>query len=183
MNLPILNNEKGKNILENLFSKKGILNFLYTKEIEDIRNLEDFAGEDTESYNIDVADLCSLGTCVAFICELKNTNKNNLLVFLNEFIKLTEKNRFEQLDISFKTISDKYYDLTSLYTDQLDKDSLAKKNIEEIYKKSTFILKYENPKYICDVDYDYKNKEKEKRKFEDILDYRDNLFNEEKRRK
>ena len=176
LNLPILNNEKGKNIIDYLFSKDGILDFLYTKQIEDIRNLEDFAGEDTESYNVDSADLRSLGTCVAFISELKNCRKDNLMNFLNDFIILTGKNRFEQLDISVKTISDKYYDLSSLYSDQIDKDSLAKKNIEEIYKKSTFLLKYENAKYICEVDYDYKNKDKEKRKFEDILDYRDNAL-------
>ena len=66
--------------------------------------------------------------------------------------------------------------MCSLYSDQLDKDSLAKKNIEEIYKNSTFKLKYENLKYICEVDYNYKNKKKEKRKFEDILDYRDNAL-------
>ena len=91
MNLPILNNEKGKNILEYLFSKEGILDFLYTKEIEDIRNLEDFAGEDTESYNIDAADLRSLSTCVAFITELKTCKNDNIILFLTDFMELIQK--------------------------------------------------------------------------------------------
>ena len=66
-NLPILNEEKAKNIIKYLYSKEGIVDFLYNKKVEDIRNLHDFAGEDTVSYNVNTFDLQCLETCVYFI--------------------------------------------------------------------------------------------------------------------
>ena len=175
-NLPILNEEKAKNIIEYLYNKEGIVDFLYNKKVEDIRNLHDFAGEDTESYNVNTFDLQCLETCVYFIQELKIIKTKILIQFLKEFMDLINKQRFEQLEVSLKCTSEKYIELSSLYTDQLDRDSLSKKNIEEIYRLSTFTLKYSNLGYICEVDYEYKNKDKEKRKFEDILDYRDHAL-------
>ena len=63
--------------------------------MEDIRNLHDFAGEDTESYNVNTFDLQCLETCVYFIQELKIIKTKILIQFLKEFMDLIKKQRFE----------------------------------------------------------------------------------------
>ena len=175
LNLEIINEKKCQNILFYLFEKEFI-KFLENKTLDDIRNLQDIAGEDIESYNIDMTDLQSLENCILFIQELTKMKNSNLKNFCDNFIELIKKPNFSNLETNVKNISQKFPLLSTLYSDQFNKDFLARKNIEHIYDNSSFDIKYNNSEYFCEVDYDYINKNKEKKKFEDILDYKDNAL-------
>ena len=175
LNLEIINEKKCQNILFYLFEKEFI-KFLENKTLDDIRNLQDIAGEDIESYNIDMTDLQSLENCILFIQELTKMKNSNLKNFCDNFIELIKKPNFSNLETNIEKISQKFPVLSTLYSEQFNKDFLAKKNIEKIYDNSSFNIKYNNSEYFCEVDYDYINKNKEKKKFEDILDYKDNAL-------
>ena len=123
-----------------------------------------------------MTDLQSLENCILFIQELTKMKNLNLKNFCDNFIELIKKPNFSNLETNIEKISQKFPVLSTLYSEQFNKDFLAKKNIEKIYDNSSFNIKYNNSEYFCEVDYDYINKNKEKKKFEDILDYKDNAL-------
>ena len=136
LNLEIINEKKCQNILFYLFEKEFI-NFLENKTLDEIRNLQDFAGEDIESYNIDMTDLQSLENCILFIQELTKMKNLNLKNFCDNFIELIKKPNFSNLETNIEKISQKFPVLSTLYSEQFNKDFLAKKNIEKIYDNSS----------------------------------------------
>jgi len=172
LELNILNsniNSNALSILNKMYEKLEFIQFIFTKNTKDIRNIQEFI-DDSEDCYLTISDINQLENCVTFIKDLIK-NKNTEKEILDRFIEIIEEEKYKNIGIMFENSSSKYYDFNELFIGHLNPSEINKEHINNICNKSDFRLKAENPKYKCIVKYKNNGKLIIKN-FDEILDLR-----------
>jgi len=177
LGLDILNSDdylEFQAVINEMFSKPELMNFIIDKKIEDIHQMGEFI-DDVEDIFITLADINKLESCIAFIQEVKKLKLNDLngRKFINDFNDIVKREEFKDIGITFKDVSGKYSDFNELYTNHLNPNELNKVHIELVYKKSEFNIQYSYPEYTCKVEYKSKDEKEYSKDFDEMLDLKD----------
>ena len=167
LNLNILNpdiNKLALAVIDKMYEKPELINFLKDKTINDIRQMGEFI-DDSEDVFINIMDISYLEACKKFIESLKNFSTEK--IFLDNFFEIVKKDN--NIGMKFANSSSKYHDFHELYTKHLNPNEMNKEHIKAIYTSSTFYL---YPNYKCNAKYTINNSSINK-DFEEILDLRD----------
>ena len=173
LNLKILNSDKNQKyliIIDKMYEKPELINFLKDKTIYDIHQMCEFI-DDSEDVYITLGDISYLEECKKFIEKLNVSNFSEK-TFLNNFMKVVDLKDYKDIEIKFENSTSKYQDFHELYTNHLNPNELNKHHIKAIYDSSSFILNPSYPIYECKANYRINNKNYIK-DFDDILDLRD----------
>ena len=173
LNLKILDsnlNSKALTVIEKMYEKPELMDFLKNKDVNDIHQMGEFI-DDSEDVYITIADINLLETCIKFIKELKKINYSDRQ-FLDNFIDIVNEENYKDIGIKFENSSGKYSDFHELYTNHLNPNDLNKQHIRKIHLSSNFTLNPSYPQYKCIVKYKINDKNIIK-KFDEILDLRD----------
>ncbi len=151
-------------LLNELFQKEQLMNFIKDKTEEDIRNLRELI-DPVQSQFITNDDINELEDLIKLKDQLKEkANSDNFFQDLSSFISRTYKNESEISKVvrKIKNISDKILDLIEIYNKKLDKNVYAEKKFESISKSGIFDIIFNGKIYICSVISDkYKDEKKE----------------------
>ena len=164
------NNQKYVAIINKMYEKPELINFIKDKTISDIHQMGEFI-DDSEDVYITILDITILESCKKFLEEL-NKFSDSEKQFLNNFIKICNKRKYEDIAIKFDNSHSKYNDFHELYTHHLNPNELNKQHIKSIYEKSIFNIKQSYPLYECNVNFII-NKKSYIYDFDTILDLRD----------
>ena len=167
--LKIKENQKYLAIINNMYNKPELINFIKDKTINDIHQMGEFI-DDSEDYHIDINDIASLEECKTFMEDLNIIDSEK--AFLNNFIDISNLDKYQKIALKFDETQSKYSDFNELYNNYLNPKELNKKHIKSIYEKSTFNIEQADYFYNCEVIYEINDKEYSK-DFDSILDYRD----------
>ena len=173
LDLNILNpneNQRCLTIINKMYEKPELINFIKDKTISDIHQMGEFI-DDSEDVFISISDITTLETCKKFLEDLNrftDSEKN----FINNFIKISNQEKYKDIAFKFDNSHSKYNDFHELYTNHLNPNELNKRHIESIYEESIFSINYSYPLYECNVCYAI-NKKNYITNFDSILDLRD----------
>ncbi len=94
-------------VLKVLTNNKEFLPFMQNKEIDGIRNLAEFVGDD-ENSSLKASDIQDFIKCVEFIKELKEYS--NLLdkEFFDKFIELSLNNKYKNIEIYIQKVNQNF---------------------------------------------------------------------------
>ena len=173
LNLDILDsnlNERSLTVINKMYDKPELINFMKDKTINDIHQMGEFI-DDSEDVYISLSDITILESCKKFFEDL-NSFKSSEKEFLDNFIYLVNLEDYKDIGMKFENSSSKYHDFHELYTNHLNPNELNKEHIKAICEKSSFHLKQSYPLYDCNVVYNINSKNYSK-DFDIILDLRD----------
>ena len=171
--LDILNPNENQNylaIINKMYEKPELINFIKDKAISDIHQMGEFI-DDSEDVYITINDITILESCKKFLEDL-NKFTDSEKKFLNNFIKISNQKKYKDIGIKFDNSHSKYNDFHELYTHHLNPNELNKQHIKSIYEKSIFNIEQSYPIYECNVSYSI-NKKSYTNDFDTILDLRD----------
>jgi len=175
LDIDLLDSDKhayAQGVIENMYKKQELMNFILTKNINDIHQMGEFI-DDSEDVYITLSDIDQLESCMTFIQELNRAKtEQNAKEFLNQFLNLLDDKNFKDIGVKFQNSSDKYQDFHELYTNHLNPNEMNKEHIKMIYEESIFVLKSNYPQYQCIACYNNNGKYLI-RDFDEILDLRD----------
>ena len=144
-----LSSIQSKQILNQIYYKiNDHVRFLIEAKIELIEQLYEFIN--IGNTYVTVNDLNAFKICSRFLQKLSKNDINDEQL-LNDFILLSEKENFKQIIDSFTIIGNNYYNIKNLFRRHFDINAKRREEIENIYKESIFELKYEFPKYNCNI--------------------------------
>ena len=93
-NINIEENSIAFDILNKLFFKNGLSEFLLDKKEEDIQNLINFV----DNIYLKASDIQDLMKTVAFFNELKKYNKEKDSIFMDKFYELSKSDKYKNIE-------------------------------------------------------------------------------------
>jgi len=173
--IDLLNGENNYiNILMILNGRKDIITFLFKMTIQECRSLQEILSESENTF-ISINDLLDMEKCVEFFINLgklenlKDKNDDELIKLFKETLS---KYEYEKTLIYFSHLVDNYSQINSLQ-ESMDKSTLLKNIIYNIFNGSTFILSNTKEKsFQCNYKQNSKSEKPSETK-EDIISYRE----------
>ena len=159
-------------ILNELTNKKDLIPFIKDKDQEGIRNLAEFVGEDDNS-SLKASDIQDFIKCVEFIQDLKQDSNLPDKEFFDKFIKLSQNNKYKNIEAYIQKTNQNFYEIKELYTKNIDKSEFTKQKVRDINARSIFKIIFDGSDYNCSVsiiDQEQKNKIIS---YEEVLEVRD----------
>ncbi len=169
-------------ILNQLTNKEEFIKFMKDKEVEGLRNLVEFVGEDDNS-SLKSSDIQDFIKCIEFIVKLKTYANLSDKEFFDKFIEETKNNQFKNIEGYIKKSNQNFYEIKDLYTKNIDKSEFTKQKVKDIYAQSIFLISNDGEKYDCKVNIIYKDQEPKNMSFEEVLEVRDRALLKKKRRR
>eukprot|EP00833_Pecoramyces_ruminatium_P015005 jgi/Orpsp1_1/1189037/evm.model.d7180000069024.1 len=154
LNLNSKYNEYALSVIGKMYNEPKLIKFIKDKSVNDIHQMGEFI-DDSEDFNISLADIDQLETCMTLLQELKDKgNGKSEKEFLDIFVKILKDNpNYCDIGIKFEDSSGKYSDFYELYTNHLNPNELNKVHIRRIYNYSIFTIVNQYPEYKCIVTY------------------------------
>ena len=157
-----------------LNGKKEIIQFLFKKTIQECRSLQEILSESDNTF-ISINDLLDMEKCVEYFMnlgKLENLKLKNDDDIIKLFKETLSKYEYEKTLIYFTHLVDNFSQIISL-EESMDKSTLLKNIIYNIFNGSTFILSNTKEKsFQCIYNQNSKSEKKSETK-EDIISYRE----------
>ena len=157
-------------VINKLTEKKDLIKFLKDKDVEGLRNLIEFVGEDDNS-SLKASDIQDFLRCIQFINDLKTFKNKKDVDFYNELIKICQSEKYKNIEAYFEKVNQNFYEIKDLITKNIDKSEFTKQKVKDLYNNSFFQIKNSNGIFHCDVFY-AKDLSK-KISYEEVLEVRD----------
>ena len=141
-----------------MFENDNFLSFIISKTEEDIKKIEELAGE-IDNQKVTNSDIKKLIEIISFKEILKKFTNKNDKDFLKQFEKELENSN--TLIVSLNDISKKFKDIEELFIKTMDISGYSKIIIHHIILSSEFKIENINNEYKCSIKY-YINDEKNK---------------------
>ena len=159
-----------KDIINKLTEKKDLIKFLKDKDVEGLRNLSEFVGEDDNS-SLKASDIDDFIKCVGFVNELSKIKKKKDIDFYNEFIKICKNEKNKNIEAYIENVKRNFTELKDLYNKNIDKSEFTTQKIKDIYNYSQFTINSKNGMFYPLIK--YKEKLEKIISFEEVLEVRD----------
>ena len=176
-NINIEVNSIAFDILNKLFEKNGLPEFLLDKKEEDIQNLIEFVGEVDNSF-LKASDIQDLMKTVTFFNEVKKYNKEEDSVFMDKFYELSKSDKYKNIEAYIENICKNFTPIRDLYIANVNKSQYTKEKVKEIYKNSQFYIETNGRIIICSVKYG--DKLNNKISFSEVIELRDRTLLQKK---
>ena len=164
-----------------MFENDNFLPFIISKTEEDIKKIEELAGE-IDNQKVTNSDIKKLIEIISFKEILKKFTNKNDEDFLKQFEKELENSN--TLIVSLNDISKKFKDIEELFIKTMDISGYSKIIIHHIILSSEFKIENINNEYKCSIKYIYDEKQNttKEKSLREILETKDKILLRQKRK-
>jgi hypothetical protein len=159
-------------VLNQLTNKRDLIPFIKDKDVEGIRNLAEFVGEDDNS-SLKASDIQDFIKCVEFIQELKKDSNLPDKEFFDKFIEMSQNNKYKNIEAYIQKVNQNFYEIKDLYTKNIDKSEFTKQKVRDINANSIFKITFDGSEYNCSVSIIGQDQKYKTISYEEVLEVRD----------
>jgi hypothetical protein len=167
-------------VLNQLTNKRDLIPFIKDKDVEGIRNLAEFVGEDDNS-SLKASDIQDFIKCVEFIQELKKDSNLPDKEFFDKFIEMSQNNKYKNIEAYIQKVNQNFYEIKDLYTKNIDKSEFTKQKVRDINANSIFKITFDGSEYNCSVSIIGQDQKIKTISYEEVLEVRDRALLKKKR--